>query len=197
MLDKLFFKEAIVVEGKYDKIKLSGFIGSTIICTDGFRIFKDKKKSCMIKTIAENSGIIIATDSDVAGFKIRAFLKSITKNANIKNVYIPQIKGKESRKTTPSKENTLGVEGINIDVLKNLFSVATQTGNKEEQSKQITKLDFVIDGLSGAKNSKDMRSHLLEKLNLPPYLSANALLDVINRLMSYDEYKKFIEKENN
>lgn len=184
------------MEGKYDKIKLSQFIGSLIIETNGFRIFKDKEKRTLIRSLAQKDGVIIITDSDAAGFKIRGYLKSILKDCNIINVYIPHIQGKEKRKTTPSKENLLGVEGINIDILKELFilhGVFADTSSVSEK-KKVTKQDFYEDGLTGKSNSKQRRDLLLIMLNLPTYISTNALLDVINQLITYEEYMELINK---
>ncbi|MDE6725172.1 MAG: toprim domain-containing protein, partial [Ruminiclostridium sp.] len=117
-------KQAVIVEGKYDKIKLSSVIDGLIITTDGFSVFKNKEKINLIRKLAENQGIIILTDSDSAGFKIRNYIKGCTQKGNITNIYIPDIFGKEKRKTTPSKEGKLGVEGIPIDVLKDAFEKA-------------------------------------------------------------------------
>ena len=114
-------KEAVIVEGKYDKIKLSGILDAVIIETDGFGIFKDKEKQKLIRFLAENKGIIIMTDSDSAGFKIRSFIQNITKSENIKNVFMPDIYGKEKRKTEASKEGKLGVEGIKKEIILCIF----------------------------------------------------------------------------
>ncbi len=111
----------IVVEGKYDKIKLESLVDGLILTTDGFRIFKDKQKRDLIRALAQKQGVIVLTDSDVAGFKIRSLIRSVARDASVINLYIPQIPGKEKRKSTPSKEGTLGVEGLDAELLRELF----------------------------------------------------------------------------
>lgn len=198
-------KEAIIVEGKYDKIKLSSFIDATIITTNGFRIFKDKSQVSMIRKLAQKDGILILTDSDSAGFIIRNYIKNIVPNDKIKQAYVPDIFGKEKRKEKSSKEGKLGVEGIDETIILDaiIVSGATIEGNNgsEIQKKsekiienKITKLDFFEDGLSGSENSKEKRLIFTKYLNLPEYISTNALLDVTNRLLSYEEYKSLIAK---
>ncbi len=189
---KIKISKAILVEGKYDKIKLESFIDGLIITTNGFRIFKDKEKRDLIKTLCDTVGLIIITDSDVAGFKIRNYIKSITKNSNnITNIYIPQIKGKEKRKTQGSKEGTLGVEGIDVDLLKDIFDKQNiDVSLDDNPSKKITKMDLFEYGFCGRDNSSVLRKMLLKKLNLPSYLSTNSLLDIINTLISYDDFLK-------
>ena len=189
-------KEAVIVEGKYDKIKLSSLIDGTIITTDGFGIFKDKQKKELIKTLASTNGIIILTDSDSAGFLIRSHIKGFVKDGKITNVYIPDIFGKEKRKTSPSKEGKLGVEGIDITVLKNALERAgirekENIGGKPSE-KKVTKADLFEDGLSGCGNSKQMRQLFLKRLGLPERMSTNDLLKVINSIYSYDRYKEEI-----
>ncbi len=183
----------VIVEGKYDKIKLSAIIDAPIITTDGFKIFKDEEKCTLIKSLAQSVGIIVITDSDVAGFKIRNFIKSITKNENVTHIYIPQIEGKEKRKLKPSSEGTLGVEGLNIDLLKSLL-ISQNVLFEEGENKQnmIMKLDFYEAGFIGKDNSAKKREMLLAHLNLPSYMSANALLSVINIFMSYDEFEQYV-----
>lgn len=190
---KLNISQLILVEGKYDKIKLESFINGTILTTDGFRIFKDSQKRALIRALSEKNGLILLTDSDVAGFKIRNFIKSIAPNASITHLYIPPIKGKEKRKTTPSKEGTIGVEGIDTEYLKKLFVQYANSSLSSSDDRQITKHDFYKDGLCGAKNSSLKRGLLLQELNLPSYLSSNALLQVVNHFMTYDEYCKWVQ----
>lgn len=189
---KIKISKAILVEGKYDKIKLESFIDGLIITTNGFRIFKDKEKRELIKTLCDTVGLIIVTDSDVAGFKIRNYIKSITKNSsNVTNIYIPQIKGKEKRKAQASKEGTLGVEGIDIELLKEIFEKQNiDISINDNPSKKISKIDLFEYGFCGRDNSSILRELLLKKLNLPSYLSTNSLLDIINTLISYDEFLK-------
>lgn len=195
-MDKIKIKETIIVEGKYDKIKLSSLLDATIITTNGFRIYKDKEKTALIKALGLKHGIILLTDSDVAGFKLRNFIRSLNKDIKIHNIYIPQIEGKEKRKTKASKEGYLGVEGIDANVLRELF-IKFNANCETQSTKLITKMDFFEDGLSGGDNSSQKRLHLLNHLNLPKYITTNSLLDVINSFMNYDEYKKFINDIDN
>lgn len=192
--EKLYLPYTIVVEGKYDKIKLSSILDAVIIQTDGFAVFKDKEKQALIRKAALTNGIIIATDSDSAGFKLRSFIRSIAKDAVIINLYIPQLEGREKRKITPSKEGFLGVEGIAAEKLRNLFKEYSRP--RKENEKKITKADFFQDGLSGGANSSQRRKKLLKQLDLPVYLSANSLIEVINSFLGYEEYKKIIMSLN-
>lgn len=188
-------KEAVIVEGKYDKIKLSGILDTVIIETDGFAIFKDKEKQKLIRFLSEKRGIIIMTDSDSAGFKIRNFINGITKSNNIKNVYMPDIYGKEKRKTESSKEGKLGVEGMKTDVI---ISALNKAGvlcseNEKTNGKEITHTDFFEDGVSGGENSSEIRKMLAKELELPERMSSSSLLKIINSYMTYDEYKEAIK----
>lgn len=192
--EKLYLPYTVIVEGKYDKIKLSSILDAVIIQTDGFAVFKDKEKQALIRKAALTNGIIIATDSDSAGFKLRSFIRSIAKDAVIINLYIPQLEGKEKRKITPSKEGFLGVEGIAAEKLRNLFKEYSRP--VKENEKKITKADFFQDGLSGGANSSQRRQKLLKQLDLPVYLSANSLIEVINSFLGYEEYKKIIMSLN-
>ena len=190
----LKIKEAIIVEGKYDKQRLSEFIDAPIITTSGFRVFKDKEKQSLIRKLAEERGLLILTDSDGAGLVIRNFLKGIVPADKIKNCYIPQIEGKEKRKTAPSKEGFLGVEGLSADIIKTaLLSSGVDVGEERAECKSygITKSDLYEMGLSGRENSAVLRKKLMEELGLPTYLSANAFLEVINSLYSK---KKILDK---
>lgn len=194
-MEKIKISKVIVVEGKYDKIKLSSIIDGLIIETDGFKIYKDKEKVSLIKSQAKKHGVIIVTDSDTAGFKIRSYLLSILKGCDIINLYTPQIKGKEKRKNKFSKEQLLGVEGIEKDKLVSLFTpFAEDKAKAKKDNKPVTKLDFFTDGLTGGKDSSAKRQALLKELDLPSYISANRLLELINRDYSYDEYKELIKK---
>ncbi len=186
-------KQAVIVEGKYDKIKLSSLIDAVIIETDGFRIFKDKEKQKLIRKLADTCGILIITDSDSAGFKIRSFLCGTIPNENIYHAYIPDILGKEKRKASPSKEGKLGVEGVPPAII---IEALTQAGILFEQTRQtstrISKNDFYEDGITGKKNSRVLKTLLLMHLDLPARLSTNSLLKIINLFVTYDEYKDAI-----
>jgi ribonuclease M5 len=189
-------KEAVIVEGKYDKIKLSNILDTVIIETDGFAIFKDKEKQGLIRFLSEKRGIIIMTDSDSAGFKIRNFINGITKSENIKNVFIPDIYGKEKRKVEASKEGKLGVEGMSAEVILNALEKAGVlcTENTEKQGREITHTDFFEDGISGGSNSSVIRKAFAKELDLPERISSSSLLKVINSYMTFDEYKETVKK---
>lgn len=193
MAEKIKIKEAIIVEGKYDKIKLSSIFDTLIIETVGFSIRGDKEKQKLIRKCAAETGIIIFTDSDRAGFLIRNFLNGSVPSENIKHAYIPQIKGKESRKEAPSKDGFLGVEGVDRDIIvKAVLSAAPRIS--EGNAKKVTKADFYAFGLSGGENSEQKRNSLKKLLDLPKNLSASALLQTINQLMSYEEFLEFLKR---
>lgn len=179
-------KSPVIVEGKYDKITLENVIDALIIPTNGFAIFKDTEKCRMIRTLAEKFGVIVVTDSDSAGNMIRAHIKNIVGDSEIINVYIPQIKGKEKRKSHLSCEGFLGVEGMSKETLENAF--AKMGVRVQNNGRKITKTDLFLRGLSGGENSKEKRQELLKKLELPANLSANALLDVLNVILTYEEF---------
>jgi len=186
----LKIREVIIVEGKYDKQRLSEFIDASIITTSGFRVFKDKEKQKLIRKLAQDKGILIMTDSDGAGLVIRNFLKGIVPAQKIKNCYIPCVEGKEKRKSTPSKEGLLGVEGLSHNTLKSaLLRCGVDVGedNKMSCSPRITKNDLYEMGLSGKDNSAVLRKKLMEELELPTYLSSNAFLEILNSLYTKQE----------
>ena len=179
---------AIVVEGKYDKIKLGGLIDGVILCTGGFRIYKDKEMQQMLRALAKKQGLAVLTDSDAAGFQIRSFLRSICGKENIVDVYIPDLYGKEKRKQHPSRDGKLGVEGIPEAVLLEALEKAG-IGVREVQQRAdpITKLDLFELGLSGGAQSAVRRAKLMKRLELPEHLSANALVTVLASLYSREE----------
>lgn len=193
-------KQAVIVEGKYDKIKLSSIIDGVIIPTNGFNVFKNKETLELIRYFAETSGIIILTDSDAAGFKIRSFLKGAVGKGGIVNVYVPDIFGKEKRKTVPSKEGKLGVEGMEKAVLLEAFRksgiIAEEDGGHSDRD-LITKFDLYECGLSGGKNSSAMRKKLLAELKLPELLTASGMVSILNTMMGRQEFFKLAEKINN
>ncbi len=188
-------KQAVIVEGRYDKIKLKNIIDAPIIETNGFRIFNDKQRQSLIRQIAEKRGILIMTDSDGAGFVIRNFLKGTVDKSKIKNCYIPQLSGKEKRKVRGSAEGFLGVEGVPDEVIIEAVrkSGADIVGEEAQERKEITKADLYSLGLTGTENSAQKRKQLLDKLNLPGYLSTNAMLTALNCLYSLEELKKIID----
>ncbi len=179
--------QAIIVEGKYDKIKLSSVVDGIIIVTNGFRIFKDKEKLELIRYYARTTGIIILTDSDSAGRKIRGYIKGAVHDGSIKNVYIPDIFGKEKRKNKPSAEGKLGVEGIDSDILIKAFEKAGITASESDSVHDITNMTLFENGLSGGQNSKLLRERLQMKLGLPSLMSSASLIEVLNTMMNGEE----------
>ena len=177
-------KQAIIVEGRYDKIKLSSFVDAVIIPTNGFGLYKDKEKAELIKMLAAKTGIIILTDSDSAGFRIRSRIRSLVKEGEVINVYIPDIFGKERRKRTPSKQGKLGVEGMSCRILLEAFERAGVVPDGEETPEKkgapITKADLMELGLCGGDNSAKKRAELQRRIGLPELLSANMLLEILN-----------------
>ena len=183
----------IIVEGKYDVIKLSRIVDALIIKTDGFGIFKDKEKQALLRRLADEKGIIVLTDSDSAGFLIRKFLKSSIAEDKITHVYIPDVYGKEKRKIQAGKEGKLGVEGISEQVLLEAFKrsgvICSETAT--EQRRLITNIDLYEAGLMGKDNSKEKRVRLMKALALPERLSTSSLIKILNTFVTYEE---FIEK---
>jgi ribonuclease M5 len=185
--------KAIIVEGKYDIIKLSNIVDGIIIKTDGFGIFKDKEKQLLLRRLAKEKGIIVLTDSDSAGFLIRKFLKSSIPDEQITHVYIPDVYGKEKRKLQAGKEGKLGVEGISEEILLEAFrkaGVNCEESDKEERH-LITNIDLYDQGLMGKDNSKEKRQKLMKALSLPERLSTSSFLKILNTFVTYEE---FIEK---
>lgn len=188
-------REAVVVEGKYDKIRLANILDAVIITTEGFRIFKDAEKRELIKLMANKNGIVIITDSDHAGQMIRKYVEKIAGQGRITNVYLPQIVGKESRKQKPGAEGFLGVEGTDDKIILDAIKRSGLTGEVcAKQGRKVTKTDLFNLGLSGGTNSAERRQSVLKFLKLPPFLTANSLLEFINSLYGYDDFLKEIEK---
>lgn len=183
-------REAIVVEGRYDKNTLSQIVDAPIFQTGGFQIYKDKAQLALLRQVAEKRGLIVFTDSDGAGFVIRNFLKSAIEVKYLKHAYIPDIYGKEKRKASPGKEGKLGVEGMTRDVILEALRRAGATFEDGTAVKQgdITKQDMVQLGLSGGKDSSALRAALLRKLGMPAHMSANALLQALNLLYTKEEF---------
>ena len=193
MLDtRLHIREVILVEGKYDKQRLETVVDAIILQTDGFRIFKDREKRELIRQMALHRGILILTDSDTAGFRIRGFVKNIVGGkGTVRNVYIPDVLGKEKRKAKPSKEGKLGVEGMDAQLLRHILE-EQGLAHREEGEKQepITKLHFYQDGLTGGEGAAARRKELCRYFGLPQHLSANGLLEILNVLTGYEGYRK-------
>lgn len=185
----------VIVEGKYDVIKLSNLIDGLIIKTDGFGIFKDKEKQSLLRRLAGEKGIIVLTDSDSAGFLIRNFISGIVPKEKITHVYIPDIFGKEKRKTAASAEGKLGVEGIREEILLEAFKKAGVTASiSDEERRYITNLDLYENGLSGTAGSAEKRKKLLKSLSLPERMSTSAMLKVLNTFVTYDEFEKNVRE---
>lgn len=195
-------KEAIVVEGRYDRNTLSQIVDATIFETNGFGIFKNKEQMALLRTVAQKRGLIVLTDSDGAGFVIRNHLKSAIPGAYLKHAYIPDIAGKEKRKAAPGKEGKLGVEGMRPEVILEALRACGATFDDETQGSPrtaITKQNFVELGLSGGTDSSVKRLCVQKAMNLPEHMSANALLQALNLLMTADELRNLVttlEKKN-
>lgn len=188
-------KEAIVVEGRYDKNTLSQIVDAPILETAGFGIMKDKQQLSLLRKVAENRGLIVFTDSDGAGFVIRNFLKGAIDSKYLLHAYIPDIPGKERRKSAPGKEGKLGVEGMTPQVIVDALRKAGATVLGEETRKaegNITKQDMMELGLSGGADSSLLRKKLLKKLDLPEHMSANAMLQAANLLYTLDELREIM-----
>ena len=184
-------REVIVVEGRYDKNTLSQVVDAVIIETSGFGIFNDAEKRKLLQTMAEARGLIVLTDSDGAGFVIRNYIKGCVDPKLVKHAYIPDIYGKERRKSAPSREGKLGVEGMKPQVLLDALIRAGATFDDEENKKtapRISKADMYARGLSGREGSAEKRVQLIKQLGLPERLTADGLLDVLNVTMSREEF---------
>ncbi len=188
-------KEAIVVEGRYDKNTLSQLVDAPIFETNGFGIFKDKQQMALLRKVAEKRGLIVFTDADGAGFVIRNHIKSAIPGQFLKHAYTPDIFGKERRKVAPGKEGKLGVEGMRPEVIIEALrkAGASFAGEETAPRNQITKQDLMELGLSGGPDSKAKRTALLKMLDLPEHMSANALLDALNLLYTKDEVYRLVD----
>lgn len=191
-------REAIVVEGRYDKNTLSQIVDAPILETSGFGIMKDKAQLSLLRNVAKTRGLIVFTDSDGAGFVIRNFLKSAIPSQYLKHAYIPDIPGKERRKTTPGKEGKLGVEGMRPEVIIDSLRRAGATvegENTARTAQNITKQDLMELGLSGGQDSAAKRLALLKKLELPEHMSSNAMLQALNLLIDLQTLKSILNQE--
>ena len=195
--EKLTVAQAIIVEGKYDKIKLDSIIQGVILVTNGYRIFKDPEKMALIRYFAAHTGIIILTDSDRAGFRIRSYLKGSIPEGKITHVYIPDIFGKEKRKDKPSAEGKLGVEGMERSVLEDAFRRAGVLTETAPVRSGLTRLDLYELGLTGGRDSASRRRALLEQLDLPTLLSTGGMLEVLNTMMTRQELEAFLHQHRN
>lgn len=190
-------KETIVVEGVYDKIKLSRFIDGVIMTTNGFGVFRDSRILKSIRSMAEKTGIVILTDSDSAGFKIRNYIKQAMPEGSVKHAYIPDVYGKEKRKSEAGKEGLLGVEGIDDNIILEALRTSGCTIDGEaaapKEGRKITKADLYKKGLSGGEGSGALRAALAKELGIPMKISANMMLNILNRLLCYEEFCEIVQ----
>ena len=194
----LKLEQALLVEGKYDAARLGNLVDGTILTTNGFRVFKDGALQKLLKRMAAAQGLIILTDSDAAGFKIRHFVTGLVGAENVLQAYVPAIPGKESRKAEPGKEGLLGVEGVPDELILQGLQTALESSAADRketaQTRPITYTDLYDWGISGTANSAETRRRLLRRLGLPPRLSKKELLQVLNTLYTYDSLNAEIEK---
>ena len=192
----LKIREAIVVEGRYDKAALSGVVDTLILETAGFGVFKDGERLALLRRLAAKRGLIVLTDSDGAGFVIRNFLKGAIPKEQVKHAYVPDVYGKERRKRTPGKEGKLGVEGMSREVLRNAILRAGATvldGDAPDRPQgDLTPADLFALGLSGTPDAAQRRAELLRRLDLPEHMSAKALLAALNALYTPDELDELL-----
>ena len=191
-------REAIVVEGRYDKNTLRQIVDTAVFTTEGFGVMNDQSKLDFLRQVARTRGLIILTDSDGAGFVIRNYLKGALPGDRVRHAYIPDISGKEKRKSAPGREGKLGVEGMTPEILLEALRRAGATFGEETDrpaGEPITKGDLYELGLSGGPDSKAKRLALLRKLNFPAHMTANALLEALNVLYDRDTFFQFVKKE--
>lgn len=184
----------VIVEGKYDKIRLSSLFEAHIVTTDGFGVFNKKEKLALIRALAANSKLIVLTDSDGAGKLIRSHLTGAVPKDRLIHLYIPRVEGKERRKDTPSAEGTLGVEGMGNSVLAELLLPYTEDGEPIVEN-PLSKTDFYIDGLTGGENSCEKRNALALSLGLPPDMTPNALLEALKLVCPYERYLELVGRK--
>jgi len=192
MPQKLSISLPVIVEGKYDKIKLSSVIDAHIIPTGGFSLFRQKEKAALLRRLGEKNGVIVLTDSDGGGRQIRSFLSEILPKDKVFHLYIPKIAGKEKRKDKAGKAGLLGVEGMETDLLYELF--LPFAGGAPERRGGISKTDLYLDGLSGTDSASQNRRALCAKLSFPDDMTANALLEALNLLYTKEEYKAILQE---
>ena len=192
----LRIKQAIIVEGRYDNIRLSNITDAVVICTNGFSIYKDREKQELIKSLAAKTGIIILTDSDSAGFQIRSFIRSIVKQGEVLNAVTPDILGKERRKAQPSKQGKIGVEGIPDELIEQALinAGAVPEESTADRGEPITRADLMDCGRIGGENCTQRRQRLQRYLGLPELLSAKLLLEVVNKMYTRSGFLEAVRK---
>ena len=201
-MEKLKIAYPIIVEGKYDKMKLHAICEGLIIKTDGFGVFKSQEKAALIRALAQRSPIIVLTDSDGGGKVIRSHVSALVPKDMLVQLYIPRIEGKETRKSEPSKEGTLGVEGMENELLYKLLEPFSSENDLNSAQKMqeiaknpLSKVDFYVDGLTGSENSAKKRDELAEKFGLPSGMTPNALLEALKVIASYDDYVRAVGRK--
>lgn len=194
-MERIRLRQAVVVEGKYDKIRLEAVVDALILTTDGFRIYKDRERRALLRSLAETRGLIVLTDSDSAGFRLRGHIAGIAGQGQITHVYIPDVFGKERRKRAPSAEGKLGVEGMDPGVLREAFRRAGVLEDDVPPKRDpITRQDLYEDGLTGGRDSARLRRELYARLGLPARLSTAAMLELLNHMLTREEYREFIAR---
>lgn len=201
-MSKLRIAYPIIVEGKYDRLKVLSVADGLVIKTDGFSIFKAEEKAALIRALAQSSPVIVLTDSDGAGGVIRSHISSLVPREKLIQLYIPKIAGKEKRKSEPSKEGTLGVEGMEAQLIHDLLlPFSSEEGSdaalrvREISENPLSKVDFFIDGLTGAENSSQKRDALAAKFSLPCGMTPKALLEALKVVATYEEYLAAVGRE--
>ena len=190
MKERLKIPYPVIVEGRYDKLRLEAVMEGQILTTDGFGLFNKKEKTMLFRALAKSTPVIVLTDSDGAGKLIRSHLSGMIPPERLIHLYIPRIEGKEKRKDAPSAEGTLGVEGMENDLLLSLLShyADPEAVERRRIDNRLSKTDFFVDGLTGGENSREKRNALAKKLGLPPDMTPNALLAALSLLCTYEEY---------
>ena len=197
MKERLKIPYPVIVEGRYDKLRLDAVMEGQILTTDGFGLFNKKEKTMLFRALAKSTPIIVLTDSDGAGKLIRSHISGMIPKERLIHLYIPRIEGKEKRKDAPSAEGTLGVEGMKNDLIYDLlapYADATAV-NRRMTENRLSKTDLYNDGLTGGENSREKRNELAGKIGLPPDMTPNAFLSALRMLCSYEEYCRLVGRE--
>ncbi len=192
MSEKLVIREVVLVEGKYDKITLSGIIDATIMTTGGFSVFNNAERRALFRRLGEERGVIILTDSDGGGGQIRSYLAGVIPKDRVKHLYIPLVSGKEKRKRVASRAGTLGVEGMKPEVLRHLFEPLAVDAPRRE-GREITATDLYERGLLGGEGSAAKRANFCKKIGFPP-MGAKPLAAALNCLYTYDDFRTLCEE---
>ena len=194
-MEKLKIACPVIVEGKYDRLRLLNVIEAQIITTDGFGLFKKNEKAALIRALAQKSKLIVLTDSDGAGRVIRSRISQMVPPDRLIQLHIPKIHGKEKRKSEPSAEGTLGVEGMENELLRKMFEPYAGENAPKVQTNPLSKIDFYEDGLSGGQGSAEKRDALAAKFGLPDGMTANALLAALRLVCTYEEYLSAVGRD--